>query len=334
MFGVVKRGSEVTGALPRIPCEKLRRREGADCQTCSGPWYLSVMTGSKSLWVGRVRHPGRVPASVYVRVYTEGGVPGPSDVVEEIPDPFALARTTEGDDVITWVTAVAPVLHGLHQPLGDLTILAPVIPPKIVCVGRNYLAHAQEMGNEVPTEPLLFFKPPTAAIGPLEPIRLPLGFERIDMEAELVVVIGRRTYRVSRDEALDCVLGYTLGNDVSCRDLQKKDQQWTRAKGFDTFAAFGPWIRVSALGETLPAGARIQGFRNDEIRQDAALKAMVFDVAFIVAYIADCMTLEPGDVIYTGTPEGVSALVPGDSVRIGTSGGLDLGSLVNPVIAR
>src|SRR5690606_19980192 len=167
--------------------------------------------------------------------------------------------------------------------------------------------------NEVPTEPLLFFKPASALVASGRPIVLPPGYERIDMEAELVAVIGR-VGRPTVGDALSIVAGYTLGNDVSCRDLQRRDKQWTRAKGFDTFAPLGPFVRVALHAtEHPPSDARIRGFVDDELRQDAPLGDMLFDLPTVLAYLGRVMTLEPGDVIYTGTPAGVSPLVPGST---------------------
>ncbi len=208
-----------------------------------------------------------------------------------------------------------------------LLLAPPIVPSKIVAVGRNYAAHAAEMNNELPTEPMLFFKPPSALVAFDLPIQLPLNIGRIDQEAELAVVIGKTARRVLKDEALSHVLGYTCGNDVSARVLQKKDNQWGRAKGFDTFNPLGPWIETDIQNpNNLAISARING----QTVQNSNTAYMVFDVATLIEYISHIMTLNPGDVIMTGTPEGVSELHDGDSVEIEIEG---IGVLRNPVEA-
>jgi 2-keto-4-pentenoate hydratase/2-oxohepta-3-ene-1,7-dioic acid hydratase in catechol pathway len=270
-------------------------------------------------WLGRVLARGDAEAR-WVRVVTDGHAPAGDALVEEIAPPSGLDP----------FTSLVPRVGGLRRPLSDVTLAVPVQPSKIICVGRNYRAHAEEMGNEVPAEPLLFFKPPSALVASGRPIVRPPGYERVDMEAELVAVIGRRGRNVPVEHAHEYVAGYTLGNDVSNRDLQRKDGQWTRAKGFDTFAPLGPFVRLAPADDPPPGSARVQGFIDGELRQDAPLSAMVFDVATIVAYISACMTLEPGDVIYTGTPSGVSELKPGQ-VSMVTVSGWALGQLRNPI---
>jgi 2-keto-4-pentenoate hydratase/2-oxohepta-3-ene-1,7-dioic acid hydratase in catechol pathway len=204
----------------------------------------------------------------------------------------------------------------LGLALGDLDLLAPVVPGKIVCVGRNYLAHVQERNVEVPEVPLLFLKPPSAVIGPGQAIQLPPQSDQIDHEAELAVVIGRRARDVTPEEVAAHILGYTVANDVTARDLQQRDGQWTRAKGFDTFCPLGPWIETEAD----PAALRIVCRVNGVIRQMASTQDMVFSVPQLVAYISGVMTLEPGDVVLTGTPEGVGRLADGDTVEIEIQG--------------
>jgi 2-keto-4-pentenoate hydratase/2-oxohepta-3-ene-1,7-dioic acid hydratase in catechol pathway len=233
-----------------------------------------------------------------------------------------------GSDLAAAVRTATPVRR---WALREVELAPPLCPSKILCVGRNYRAHAEEMGNEVPAEPLLFFKPPSALVASGQPVVRPEGYERVDMEAELVAVIGRRGRRIAAGDALDHVAGYTLGNDVSNRDLQRRDSQWTRAKGFDTFAPLGPFVRLVAPGEALPGSAKIQGWLDGELRQEAPLSAMVFDVAAVIAHVSACMTLEPGDVIYTGTPSGVCPLSPGQTTAV-TLAGFDLGQLSNPVV--
>jgi 2-keto-4-pentenoate hydratase/2-oxohepta-3-ene-1,7-dioic acid hydratase in catechol pathway len=215
---------------------------------------------------------------------------------------------------------------GKRAPLADCRLLAPVLPSKIVAVGRNYAAHAAEFGNEVPSEPLIFLKPSTAVIGPDDVIRKPAGLDRLDHEAELCVVVRGLVRNADEETAERAILGYTCGNDVSARDYQFGDGQWTRGKGFDTFAPLGPWIET----DLDPIGLRVQARVNGESRQDANTKDMFFQPATLVSYISKIMTLLPGDVIMTGTPEGVSAMEPGDSCEIEIEG---IGVLRNPVLA-
>ncbi|MBD2460823.1 fumarylacetoacetate hydrolase family protein [Oscillatoria sp. FACHB-1407] len=207
-------------------------------------------------------------------------------------------------------------------------ILAPCAPSKIIAVGKNYQKHAAEMGGEVPKEPLLFFKPPTAVIAADTPIQYPPQSERVDYEGELALIIGDRCVDCTPDEARQKIWGYTIANDVTARDLQRRDNQWTRAKGFDTFCPLGPWIV-----RELSAGARLQTFLNDapEPVQSAPINEMVFSPEFLVSYISQVMTLLPGDVILTGTPEGVGSVKVGDRIRVEIEG---IGSLENAVIAK
>lgn len=200
-------------------------------------------------------------------------------------------------------------------PLENVHLLAPVAPTKIVCVGRNYPAHAAEHGSVVPDEPLLFFKPPSAVIGPDDDILLPPQSKQVEYEAELAVVIGRRCRDVEATAAWDYVLGVTCGNDVTARDLQRRDELWTRAKGFDTFCPLGPWL-VTGMEEEEVADLRVTARVNGEVRQDARTSEMAFSPVDLIAYAASIMTLEPGDVIMTGTPEGVGPLAPGDVVEV------------------
>ncbi|HEY8374988.1 MAG TPA: fumarylacetoacetate hydrolase family protein, partial [Nannocystis sp.] len=243
-----------------------------------------------------------------------GPAPGPDDLAEEIVDPFG------DDDGDPWARAAEVVPGGLRAPLGALQLLTPVRPSKVICVGRNFRAHAAELGNEVPSEPLLFFKPPSAIVPSGHDVALPRGYERIDMESELVVVIGRKATRVAPERALEHVAGYLVGDDVSNRDLQKRDKQWTRAKGFDGFGPVGALVRLTPPGFAVPSGAAICGFRNGQLQQRALLADMVFDVPYLIAYISACMSLMPGDLLFTGTPEGVAPLAPGDTVRVATEG--------------
>ena len=273
-------------------------------------------------WIGRTTRATQPAACV--RAVTDGGPPGASDTAEVIDDPFAVARA-RGVDVTTAVRE-ATVVEEL--PVRDLKLLSPVEPKKILCVGRNYRAHAEEFGNEVPTEPQLFFKPTSALLAPGGEIEIPPEYERTDMESELVAVIGKTGRTIPVAQALDHVAGYTLGNDVSNRDLQRGDKQWTRGKGFDTFAPLGPWVRLTAPGFQVPPDARIQGSLDGELRQDAPISRMVFGIATVIAHISACMTLEAGDVLYTGTPQGVSPLRPGQRIEIRLEG-FELGVLVS-----
>lgn len=211
-------------------------------------------------------------------------------------------------------------------PLGQVRLLAPIIPTKILCVGRNYADHAAEMGGEVPAEPLIFSKPATSVIGPGDEIKLPALSREVHHEAELAVVISRLTRKVAVQDALDAVLGYTCANDVTARDLQRSDGQWTRAKGFDTFCPLGPWIET----ELDPAGVGVRCTVNAELRQEGSTKDLVFDVAQLVAYCAAFATLLPGDVILTGTPAGVGPLQAGDTVTVSVDG---IGDLRNTAVA-
>ena len=217
-----------------------------------------------------------------------------------------------------------PVLTGEELPLADARLLAPVIPSKVVCVGRNYADHAAELGNEVPEEPLLFLKPSTAVSGPGDPIPLPAISERVDHEAELGVVIGRLCRSVPVEEAPKYVLGYTCGNDVTARDLQQRDGQWARAKGFDGFCPLGPWVATDLDASDVRVECRVNG----EVRQSARTSLLTFPPAFIVSYVSQVMTLLPGDVILTGTPSGVGPLASGDVVEVDVEG---VGVLRNPV---
>ncbi|MFS0867242.1 fumarylacetoacetate hydrolase family protein [Microbacterium sp. 179-B 1A2 NHS] len=214
---------------------------------------------------------------------------------------------------------------GKRIPVGEITLLAPSIPrSKIVCIGKNYRDHAAEMGGEAPTEPLLFLKPNTAVIGPNDAIVRPPQSERTDFEGELAVVIGRVAKNVPAESALDYVFGYTIGNDVTARDLQRSDGQWARAKGFDTFCPLGPAIETEF---DLTGGARVVTRVNGEVRQDGPISDMVHSVPEIIAYASAAFTLLPGDVILTGTPAGIGAFDAGDVIEVEISG---LGILRNP----
>jgi 2-keto-4-pentenoate hydratase/2-oxohepta-3-ene-1,7-dioic acid hydratase in catechol pathway len=212
-------------------------------------------------------------------------------------------------------------------PLDAVKLLAPILPSKIICIGRNYAAHARENGADVPEIPLIFLKPPSSIIGPDDTIILPAQSQQVEHEAELVVVIGKRGRWISLNEARSFVFGYTVGNDITARDLQRRDGQWTRAKGFDTFCSFGPWIET----DFDPADALITCHVNGEMRQMASTQDMVFDINQLITFVSSIMTLEPGDLLFTGTPAGVSPLRPGDVVDAKID---RLGTLHNPVAAE
>ncbi len=225
----------------------------------------------------------------------------------------------------------SPYEGGVPKPAGELLpfevvqLEVPATPTKVIGIGRNYAEHAKELGNEVPTEPLIFLKAPSALLPHEGVIRYPVGIsELVHFEAELGVVIARTTRNVSEAEAERAILGYTLVNDVTARDLQRKDVQFTRAKGFDTFCPVGPWVDTGFL----PDAQRISLTVNGVVKQDATLAQMIFKVPFLVSWLSRMMTLERGDIIATGTPAGVGPLVPGDRVEVTIDG---LGTLANTV---
>jgi 2-keto-4-pentenoate hydratase/2-oxohepta-3-ene-1,7-dioic acid hydratase in catechol pathway len=226
-------------------------------------------------------------------------------------------------------------IDGHHRPLivdapylmAEVQLLAPVTPTKIVCVGRNYAEHAAELGNEAPSEPLIFLKPPSALIGPDAAVVYPAISQRVDHEGELGVVIGRRCRNVTEADAASYIFGYTVANDVTARDLQKTDGQWTRGKGFDTFAPVGPWIDTGYD----PTNRMVRCLVNGVLRQESTTALMIFSVAHIIAYVSRFMTLEPGDLIITGTPAGVGPVKPSDVMTVEVEG---LGAISNPVAAE
>jgi 2-keto-4-pentenoate hydratase/2-oxohepta-3-ene-1,7-dioic acid hydratase in catechol pathway len=218
-----------------------------------------------------------------------------------------------------------------NLPVDTVRLLAPVEPGKIICVGRNYAAHAKEHNVDVPEVPILFLKPPSSVIGPEETILLPPQSQKVEHEAELAVVIGKPGRWIAPENATGYILGYTISNDVTARDLQRRDGQWTRGKGFDTFCPIGPWLET----EFDPADALITCYVNHgerhEMRQMGSTRDMVFQVRQLVAFASSVMTLEPGDLVLTGTPAGVGPLSAGDVVEISIEG---LGVLRNPVAAE
>ncbi|HVH97430.1 MAG TPA: fumarylacetoacetate hydrolase family protein [Enhygromyxa sp.] len=279
-----------------------------------------------TLWLARILGDDRRPLTLRTR--TDGEAPGPDACWEPIADPFATASFEGGDPATLAATAAA---LGPARALLDQRLLPPIHPQKIIGIGRNYKAHAEELGNEVPTTPLTFFKPTSCLLVSGDALELPRGYQRIDMEAELVVVIGRRARKLAAERAWEHVAGYLLGNDVSCRDLQQSDKQWTRAKGFDGFGPVSPFLRLVEPGWALPVEQlEIRGYLNDERVQTGACELMIFSIPTLIEHLSACMTLEPGDLIFTGTPAGVSPLAPGNVVRV-ELGGLDLGRLVTPV---
>lgn len=211
-------------------------------------------------------------------------------------------------------------------PITEVKLLSPVIPTKVIAVGRNYVDHAAELGSKVPDTPAIFLKPPTTVIGPMAPIRIPRGVGEVHHEAELAIVMGRVTRNVKEEDVASHILGYTAANDVTARDLQRSDVQWTRAKGFDSFCPLGPAIDTEFDPS---AGNDITCTVNGELRQSGTTADMVFGVAEIVSFISAVMTLLPGDVILTGTPAGVGPITDGDRVEVAIEG---IGVLLNPVV--
>ncbi|MBU0983676.1 MAG: fumarylacetoacetate hydrolase family protein [candidate division Zixibacteria bacterium] len=234
------------------------------------------------------------------------------------------------DDLVSRLTD-APWLGGVSAKeqvaLSDVTLLAPVQPSKIVCIGLNYHAHVQASysADEAPERPLIFLKPSSSVIGPGEAIVHTNQSERVDYEAELGVVIGKTAKNVPEDNAMDYVFGFTCVNDVTARDLQKKDGQWSRAKGFDTFCPVGPWI----VTELDWQDALVEGIHNDEVKQSGRTSLMIFNLPYLISYISSIMTLNPGDLISTGTPSGIAPMKPGDSIRVRVAG---IGTLENHVV--
>jgi len=217
-------------------------------------------------------------------------------------------------------------LTGVTYALADVRLLAPVLPSKVVAIGRNYLEHARETGSEPPAEPLIFLKPSTAVVGPGDAIVRPVHLsQRVDYEGELAIVFGRLCRDVPAARVPEVIFGYTCANDVTARDLQSKDGQWARAKGFDTFCPLGPWIET-ALD---PADVRLTTTVNGEVAQDSRTSLMIHDVTTLVTYVTAVMTMLPGDVLLTGTPAGIGPVVSGDSVSVSVEG---IGALTNRVV--
>jgi len=242
-----------------------------------------------------------------------------------------------GDDAVIVALAGDPLYVGVkpleqEHRLEDVRLLAPVLPrSKVVGIGRNYAAHAAELGNDVPGEPLMFLKPNTSVIGPGDPIVYPKQTGDLHYEGEVAVVIGRICRDVPPEQATDVIHGYTIGNDVTARDLQKSDVQFTRSKGFDSFCPLGPWIETDLDPQAFADGVRVQTHLNGDLKQDGNTKDMVFDIPSLIAHITSVMTLLPGDVILTGTPDGVGPMEVGDEVEVSVAG---LGALTNVVVKR
>ncbi|MEO7844907.1 MAG: fumarylacetoacetate hydrolase family protein [Nocardioides sp.] len=241
------------------------------------------------------------------------------------------------DDSIV-VELVGDPMYGGVKPtqtehrLKDVRLLAPVIPrSKVVAIGRNYAAHAAELGHDLPDEPLMFIKPNTSVVGPGDPIYYPRQTRELHFEGELAVVIGRICRDVPAEKATDVIYGYTVANDVTARDLQRSDVQFTRAKGFDSFCPLGPWIETDLDPQDFADGLSVQTYLNGDLKQDGSTRDLIFDIPTLVAYVSSVMTLLPGDVILTGTPEGVGPMDVGDEVEVAIA---RVGSLTNKVASR
>ncbi|MFC1809395.1 fumarylacetoacetate hydrolase family protein [Candidatus Omnitrophota bacterium] len=213
---------------------------------------------------------------------------------------------------------------GVTVPFQKISLLAPATPSKIVLVGLNYKNHAKELSMKIPKEPIIFLKPPTAVINPYDAIVYPKSVARLDYEAELALVIKKKAHNISEKEASKYILGYTCCNDVTARDLQKKDGQWTRAKSFDTFCPVGPWIETKLD----PSAVKVRTFLNENLQQNSCTSQFIFSVSYLVSFISSVMTLNAGDVISTGTPPGVGSMKVGDHVRVNVDG---IGELENTV---
>ena len=258
----------------------------------------------------------------YCRFETDAG-PQYGEVVDRAGTPW-IERLLPAFEEDPWTRPVADAIDPI--PLATAKLLAPVVPRKIVCIGRNYRDHAAELGSEVPKEPLLFLKAPSAVIAPEETIRIPEQSQRVDFEGELAVVIGRRASQIGSDDVAPYIRGFTIVNDVTARDLQKSDGQWSRAKGFDTFCPVGPLVTDEI---DLRAGVTVETRLNGELKQQGHTGDLIFSIDYLLRYITAAMTLYPGDLISTGTPAGVGPMQPGDRVEVSISG---IGTLSNPVI--
>ena len=260
--------------------------------------------------------------------FTTGDDPRFGIVTGDVDD-YGIA---DEDSIITALVG-DPLYVGLQPTdeqlrLADARLLSPVLPrSKVVGIGRNYAAHAAELGHDLPDEPLMFLKPNTSVVGPGDPVFYPRQTEELHYEGELAVVIGRICRDVPKEKYADVIHGYTIGNDVTARDLQRKDGQFTRAKGFDSFCPLGPWVETDLDVSDL----RVQTFLNGEVKQDGRTSDLIFDVPTLIAHVTSVMTLLPGDVILTGTPEGVGPMNAGDEVEVSIQG---IGNLTNKVVKR
>ncbi|HEY2172507.1 MAG TPA: fumarylacetoacetate hydrolase family protein [Mycobacteriales bacterium] len=252
------------------------------------------------------------------------------------PEGFAFGVVGAGDPATDSLTVAEVAEHpfgpvsltGRQWPLADVRLLAPMLPTKVVCIGKNYADHVREMGgDEPPAAPVLFIKPSTSVVGPNDPIRLPADAGRVDFEGELAAVIGGVVRDAPVEKALDSVLGYTCANDVTARDQQRSDGQWTRAKGHDTFCPLGPWVETTVD----PADLALRTTLDGEERQNSRTSLLLHDVAGLVSFVSHVMTLLPGDVVLTGTPAGVGPMTAGQTVTVSIDG---IGTLSNPVTTR
>ncbi|WP_026425412.1 fumarylacetoacetate hydrolase family protein [Actinokineospora inagensis] len=257
--------------------------------------------------------------------------------IARIAHPEGVAFVTiEGDDGAEVAAEVAehpfgtPTYTGRRWPLADTRLLAPILPSKVLCVGKNYADHAREMGGEAPANPVIFMKPSTSVIGPGAAVRLPADSSRVDYEGELAVVIGTPCRDVPAAKAGSVILGYTIANDVTARDQQQADGQWTRAKGHDTFCPLGPWI-TTGVDLATAADLALRTAVDGEVKQDSRTSLLIHDIPRLVEWVSRVMTLLPGDVILTGTPAGVGPITAGQTVSVTIEG---LGTLTNTVAAR
>jgi len=243
------------------------------------------------------------------------------------PEEDAVVVSLAGDPLYVGIK----LLETEHR-LADIRLLAPVLPrSKVVGIGRNYAAHAAELGHDLPSEPLMFLKPNTSVVGPGDPVFYPRQTNELHFEGELAVVIGRICRDIPAEQATDVIHGYTIANDVTARDLQRTDGQWARAKGMDSFCPLGPWIETDLDPARFAEGLRLQTHLNGDLQQDGTTADLIFDVPALVAHVSAAMTLLPGDVILTGTPEGVGPMEVGDEVEVSIEG---LGSLTSTVVRR
>jgi 2-keto-4-pentenoate hydratase/2-oxohepta-3-ene-1,7-dioic acid hydratase in catechol pathway len=259
----------------------------------------------------------RIARFVHPQGVAWGVVEGASDAPFDALTVAAIAEHPFGPIVLT----------GQRWALPDVRLLSPILPSKVVAIGKNYAEHAREMGGEAPESPLIFLKPSTSVIGTGDVIRLPVDSTHIDYEGELAVVIGRPAKDVPREHAMSVILGYTVGNDVTARDQQREDVQFTRGKGHDSFCPIGPWIET----ELDPSDLRVTTTVNGILKQDGRTSQMIHDIATQIAFMSHVMTLLPGDIILTGTPAGVGPIVAGDTVTVEVEG---IGALTNGVVSR